>query len=209
MGTRISTGILLVAGFVLILLRPGGWIVMGFLIAIGVVVRVHGLRRGKLRFVPWPLTIIALMMPWAAAHVYLEELGHSAGAVLGRERRRHVWHAVVASPRTLVTVWHGWLRGQLVKLAVWALVNRVHQVQLLLGDTRRRRVALRRLRRYCRLILCATGGGQYHEYAGPAQVLLLSCREAKNGDSAELDARIRQEVERLVCVLTNRRPDPA
>lgn len=209
MGTRISTGILLVAGFVLILVRPGGWIVMALLITIAGAVRVHGLRRGKLRFVPWPLTIIALMMPWPAARVYLEELGHSAGAVLGRERRRHVWHAVVASPGTLVTVWHGWLREKLVKLAAWALAGRVHQAQLLLWDTRRRRVALRRLRRYCRLILCATGDGQYHEFAGPAQVLLLSCQEARNGGGAELDARIRQEVEKLVCVLANRRPDPA
>lgn len=211
MGTRISTGILLVAGLVLIVLRPGGWLVLGLLITIAGVVRIWELRRGKLRHVPWPLTFIALFMPGPAGPVYLEELGYSANEVRGRERGRHVWHAVVASPRTLVTVWHSWLRAKLVGLTVRAVSRRVHEVQLMVqADPRRHRVARRRLRRYCRLILLATGRWQYHEYAVPAHALLLSCRQpVEKGGGAELDARIQQEMEKLACALTSRRPDRA
>jgi hypothetical protein len=153
-------------------------------------------------------------MPRSDAHIYLEELGHSVNEVRGRERGRHVWHAVVASPGTLVTVWHGWLRERLVRLAVHALSRRVHQVQLLLRDAaagpRRHRVALRRLRWYCRAILLATGGWQYHEYSGPARALLLSCRRSvEHGGGTEMDAQILREVKKLAGVLTKRSPDLA
>lgn len=213
-GTRIPTGILLIAGLVLLVVRPDWSIIAGLLIIAAGVIRIHDLRRGRLKGAPWPLTIIALFMPRPAAHSYLEELGHSASEVCGRERKLHVRHAVAAAPRTLVTVWHCWLRTQLVKLTVWVLSNRVPPVQHLIQDMaaspRQYRTALRRLQRYCRLILCATGNEQFHEYADVARGLLLSCRQRrKNGSSAELDARIRQDVEKLACALTNRRPDRA
>ena len=210
-GTRIPTGTLLVAGLVLLVVRFDGWIIACSLITSAGVIRTFDLRRGGLEFVPWPLTIIALIMPWAAAHRYLEELGNSANEVRGRERRRHVWNAVVASPGTLVTVWHGWLRAKLVKLAVRALCHRVHQVQLLIRETTPAPRQYQRLRWYCRLILCATGSGQYHVYADPARALLRSCRQsAENaGGGAELDARILNEVEKLACALTSRHPDHA
>ena len=213
-GTRIPTGILLIAGLVLLVVRSDWWIIAGLLIITAGVIRIYDLRCGKLKIAPWPLTIIALFMPRPAAHSYLEELGHSANEVRGRERKRHVWHAVVAAPRTVGTVWHGWLRTQLMRPTVWALSHRVPQAQLIIQDMaatpRQYRAALRRLQRYCQLILCATGNEQFHEYADVARTLLLSCRQwTKNGSSAELDAQIRHDVEKLACALTNRRPDRA
>jgi len=213
-GTRIPTGVVLVAGLVLLVALPGQWIVAGLLITITGVIRIYDLRRGRLRFAPWPLAIIALLMPRPVAHSYLEEFGHHNNEIPGWERRRHVRNAIVASPGTLVTVWHDWLRAKMVKLTVRALSSRVHQAELLVQDmtagARQYRVALRRLRRYCRLILCATGSGRFHEYAGPACALLLSCRQsAENGGGAELAERIRQEVRMLACALTSWRPDHA
>jgi hypothetical protein len=213
-GTRIPTGIVLVAGIVLLVFWPEKWIISGLLIIVGSVIRIYGLRRGKLKFVPWPLTVIALVMPRPAAHSYLEEVGCSANEVRGRERRRHVWRAIVASPGTLVTVWHGRLRAKLVKMTVWALSRRVRQVQFQIWDVtashRQYQAALRSLRRSCWLILCATGRGQYPEYAAPARALLVSCRRsAENGGEAELAARIRREVDKLAFVLTTWRPDRA
>lgn len=202
---------LLVAGIVLLVVRPGEWVIAVLLISVAGVIRIHDLRRGALRFVPWSLTIIALIMPRPEARAYLEELGHSANAVRGRERRRHVWDAVVAAPRTLVTVWYGWLRSKMVRMTVRVLSRRVHDVQHLIEGaavgSRSYRAALRRLRRYCRVILCATGSGQYREYAVPARALLECCRQSGNNDAD--DARIRQEVEKLACALTSRRPDRA
>ena len=161
---------------------------------------------------PWPLTIIAVAMPRPDARVYLEDLGHSANAVQGRERRRHVRVAIVAAPRTLVTVWHGWLRSKMVWVAVRVLSRRVPGVQHLIESSavgsRRYRVALRRLRRYCRVILCATGSGQYREYAAPARAI-LECGRRPGYDDAEAAARVRQEVEKLACALTSRRPGRA
>jgi hypothetical protein len=211
---RIPTGILLVAGFVLLVVLPEFSIITGSLMIVTAVLRVRDLRRGRLGLVPWPLTVVALLMPRPAAHFYLEDLGHNANEVRGRERRRHVWHAVMASPGTVVTVWHGWLRSKLVAMTVWALAHRVHQVQLLFQEvevgSRRYRAALRRLRWYCRLILGVTGNGHRHEYTAPARTLLQSLRQsAESGGDAKSDARIRQEVERLACALTSPRPDPA
>lgn len=214
MGTRIPTGILLVAGPALLVILPKGWIVAVLSITVAGVFRIRDLRRGRLAFAPWPLTIIALIMPRPVAHSYLEEFAHNANEVGGQERRRHVWNAIRAAPVTLVVVWHDWSRARLVGLTARVLSSRVHQVQLVIQDLttdpRRYDAAIRRLRRYCRLILCATGSGRFHEYAGPARALLLSCGQAaENGAGAEPAARIRQEVDKLVCVLTNRRPDRA
>jgi hypothetical protein len=204
---------LLVAGIVLLVVRHGEWIIAVLLISGSGVIRIYDLRRGALRFVPWSLTIIALVMPRPAARAYLEELGHSANAVGGRERRRHVRVAVMAAPRTLVTVWHGWLRTKMVRLTVRVLSRRVDGVQYLIENSavgsRRYRVAVRRLRRYCRVILCATGSGQYREYAVPARALLECCRQSGGGRDADAAARIRQEVEKLACALTSRRPGRA
>jgi hypothetical protein len=213
-GTRIPTGILLVAGLVLLVIWPSEWIIAGLLINTVGGIRIYDLRRGRLKFVPWPLTIIALIMPRPAAYSYLEDLGHSANEVQGQERRRHIWHAVVASPATLITVWRVWLRARLVELILWVLFHRVHQARRLIQDvapgSRQYRVALRRLRRYCRLITLTSGSGQYHEYVGPARALLLSCRQsAEKGGDADLDARIWQELEELARALASRRPDRA
>lgn len=205
-------GILLVTGLLLLVVLSNSWIIAGLLITIAGGIRIYDLRRGRLKVAPWPLTVVALIMPRPAAHAYLETLGHNINQVRGRERRRHVWHAVRAAPGTLVTVWHDWLRSTLVKLAVWALSRRVRQIQLGIQelDPRQYRAAVRRLRRYCQLILCATGSGQYHEYADSARALRLSCRQwIKNGGGQELDARIQQEVEKLAATLTSRRPDRA
>lgn len=214
MGTRIPTGVVLFAGLVLLVVLPDQWIVAGLLITITGVIRIYDLRRGRLRFAPWPLTIIALLMPRPVAHSYLEEFGHNINEMRGWERRRHVGNAIVASPGTLVTVWHDWLRSKVVELTVRALSSRVHQAELQVQDmaagARQYRVALRRLRRYCWLILCATGSGRFHEYAGPARALLLSCRQSTEyGGGAELAERIRQEVGMLACALTSRRPGHA
>jgi hypothetical protein len=213
-GTRIPTGFLLVAGFVLLVVLPEFSIITGALMIVAGAVRVHDLRRGRLGVVPWPLTIIAVLMPRPGAHNYLESLGHNANEVRGRERRRHMWDAVLASPGTLVTVWHGWLRSKLVAVTVWALADRVDQVQQLLKDAAvdpgRRHAALRRLRRYCRLILCVTGNAHRHECAVAAFALLQTLRQsADSRGDAELDARIRRDVEKLACALTSPRPDPA
>lgn len=110
MGTRIPTGIFLVAGLVLLVVMPGLWIIASILITIAAVIRIRDLRRGKFKFAPWPLTVIALIMPRPAAHSYLEEIGHSANEVSVLERRRHVRNAIQKFPETLVTVWHGWTR---------------------------------------------------------------------------------------------------
>jgi hypothetical protein len=204
--------LLLVAGIVLLVVHRGEWVIAVMSISVAALIRIIDLRRGALRFVPWSLTIIALVMPRPAALTYLEELGHSANAVRGRERRRHVRVAVVAAPRTLVTVWHGWLRSKVVWLAVRVLSRRVHAVQHLIEDAAvgpRYRLALRRLRRYCRVILCATGSWQYHEYAGPARALLESCRRSDGSDDVAALARVRQDVEKLACALTSRRPGRA
>lgn len=214
MGTRIPTGILLVAGVLLLLARPGEWLVAGIMITAAGVLRTWDLRRGRLSHAPWPLTIIALFMPPSAARSYLEEFAHTTGEVRGRERRRHVWNATAAGPRTLAAVWHDWLRAKLVRLTVRALSSRIHRaksvIQDLTAEPRRYRAAIRRLRRYCRLILCATGSWRCHEYEGPARALLSSCKQmAENGGGAEAAARIRLEVEKLVRALASRRPDRA
>ncbi len=208
MGTRIPTGILLVAGLVLLFVRPGEWIIVVLMAAV-VVIRICDLRRGTLKFAPWPLTIIALFMPRPAARSYLEELGHSVNQVWGRERGWHVWDAVKAFPGTLVTVWHCWLRAKVVTLTVRVLSRRVHQLLLTDMAVSPRR-ALRRLRRYCRLVLYATGRAQYRMYADSARALLRSCEQlTEHGGGVELDALVRQEAEKLACALTSRRPDRA
>ena len=204
----------LVAGIVLLVVRPDEWPVALLLIFVSGMIRIYDLRRGALRFVPWSLVIIALAMPLPVARGYLEELGHSANAVPGRERRRHVRVAVVAAPRTLDIVWRRYLRSTVVLLAVRVLSRRVHDVQQLIEGaavgSRRYRVALRRLRRYCRVILCATGSGQYREYAVPARALLDCCRPPAGGcGDADAAVRVRYEVENLACALTGRRPGRA
>jgi hypothetical protein len=212
-GTRVPTGILLVTWLVVLVVAPGEWIIAGLLISVTAAIRFYDLRRGALRFMPWPLTVIAFLMPLPAGRDYLEEVGQNVSEARGRERRRYVLNAVVASPRTLVTVWHGWLRAKMVFVTVRVLSRRVHDVQLLIEAAgvgqRRYRVALRRLRRYCRVILYATGRGQYREYAGPARALLEITRQLPDDLDADVAARINQEVEKLACVLTNRRPGRA
>jgi hypothetical protein len=205
---------LLVAGIALLVVLPDEWPIALLLIFVSGMIRIHDLRRGALRFVPWSLVIIALVMPLSAARGYLEELGHSANEVGGRERRRHVRVAVVAAPRTLGIVWHGYLRSKVVRLTVRVLSSRVPDVQHLIEGaavgSRHYRSALRRLRRYCRVILCATGSGQYREYAAPARALLECCRPpASGGDDADAALRIRRGVENLACALASRRPGRA
>ncbi|WP_133903449.1 hypothetical protein [Actinophytocola oryzae] len=202
------------AGLVLLVVRPEKSIIALILITIAAVLRIRDLRRGRLRFAPRPLTVIALLMPLSVARSYLEEFARNATEVHGREARRHVWNAVVESPATLVTVWHDWFRTKLVRLTARLLSSRVDRVRLVIRDLAaapgRHEAALRRLQRYCRLILLATGSGQFHDYAGPAEALLRSCRQsAENGGDAELTTRIQKDVDRLVCALASRRPDRA
>lgn len=213
MGTRVTAGILLVAGIVLLVIRPAGWIIAGLSITIAAAIRIYDLRRGRLRSAPWPVVIIALLMSHPAACRYLEEVGGSAGEVEGDARRRQLRDAFRNAPGTLVTVWRGRLRSPWVKLAGRVLSHRVEEMRLLIEDAtpdqRRYQVALRRLRRYCWLILCATGSGD-GVYSRPARALRHSCREsAVNAGDADLAAQVRQDVKKLACALTSERPDRA
>jgi len=193
---------------------PGQWVVAGLLITVGGALRIYDLRSGKFRFMPWPMTIIAFVMPRPTAHSYLETVGHQVNEVQDQVREQYMRDAIKAAPKTLVTLWCRWARDTFVRVTVGIVSRRVHHVQPLIEDAtaspRRYRVVLRRLRLCCRLILCATGNGKYHQYAAPARALLSSCRHAAEDDgSAELAALVRQDVEKLACALANRRPDRA
>lgn len=206
--TLVLLGILAIAGLIfLVVWRSAGKIAVfaGALLVISRVLVFCDLRRHHLRYAPWPLTITALFMPQADARRYLEALASGFYELRGRLRRRHMWNAIRTAPRAVLALWHLWLREKWVALAVRGLTDRVHLIQGLIESTppgsRRHRAARRRLRRYCRLILCATGTWQYDEIARPARAL-LRCRPSE-GEIAELTTLTAD----LVRTLATWRPD--
>lgn len=189
--TLVLLGILAVAELIFLVVWHNAGKIVVFACALLVISRVLvfcDLRRHHLRYAPWPLTITALFMPQADARRYLEALASGFYELRGRQRRRHMWNAIRTAPKASLALWHCWLRAKWVALAVCALTDRVHRVQGLIESTppgsRRHRAARRRLRLYCRLVLCATGTWQYDEIARPARAL-LRCRPPK-GEIAEL-----------------------